>query len=98
MKKIKFYIVLYLIVLCISICGIAIGIGFAKIQESHPEYLSAGLIKGIIIFLFAQLFSVYLHEIIHVITYKLQGINIRMLYLFPFILYFLLLWFLVNLY
>lgn len=83
MKKIKFYIVLYLIVLCISICGIAIGIGFAKIQESHPEYLSAGLIKGIIIFLFAQLFSVYLHEIIHVITYKLQGINIRMLYLFP---------------
>ena len=83
MKKIKIYIVFYLIVLCISLCGIALGIGFARIQESHPEYLSAGLIKGLIIFVLTQLITMYLHEIVHVIAYKLQGIDIRMLYLFP---------------
>lgn len=83
MKKIKFYIVFFLIVLCISILGILIGVGFAKIQESHPEYLSIGLIKGIIVFWFAQLFSVYLHEIVHAIVFRLQGLDIRMIYLFP---------------
>jgi hypothetical protein len=83
MKKIKFYVALYFIVLCISACGIVIGMGFDKIRDTHPEYLSAGIPKGIVIFILAQLITVYLHEMVHAIAYKLQGIHIRMLYLFP---------------
>lgn len=83
MRKIKFYIFFVGIVLCISILGILIGVGFAKIQENHPEYLSIGLIRGIIVFGFAQLLSMYLHEMVHAIVFILQGIDIRIMYLFP---------------
>ena len=73
-----------MIVLCISLFGIFIGIGFAKIQEHHPEYLSIGLLKGFLVFGFAQFISVYLHEFIHAIVFRLQGIDIRIMYVFPF--------------
>ena len=46
------------VVLCISIFGISIGVGVAKLQEVHPEYLSIGLIKGVVVFLFALFISV----------------------------------------
>lgn len=79
----KVYIGIFLFVLCSSVLGIIIGESIAKIQENHPEYLAVGWVKGIVIFFVAQLISMYLHEIIHVIAYKLQGIDIRILYLFP---------------
>lgn len=83
MKKIKFYMVFYGIVICISILGILIGVGIEKIYEEHPEYFSIGLIKGIVVFGVALLFSVCLHEIVHAVVFKLQDIDIRMMYVFP---------------
>lgn len=82
-KKIKFYIIFYGIVLCISIFGISIGVGVAKLQEVHPEYLSIGLIKGVVVFLFALFISVGMHEATHAIIFKLQSVGVRMIYQFP---------------
>lgn len=75
--------VFFLIVIGVSISGILVGVGFEKIYERHPEYLSIGLLSGIGVFMLALLFSVYLHEIIHAIAFKLQGVDVRMMYLFP---------------
>jgi hypothetical protein len=83
MKKIKFYFVFYLIVIAISSVGVLLGIALAKIEEKYPEYLAAGLWKGIIIFFIALLITVYVHELSHAIALKIQGIDIRMIYLFP---------------
>ena len=82
-KKFKFYIIFYGIVLCISIFGISIGVGVAKLQEVHPEYLSIGLIKGVVVFLFALFISVGMHEATHAIIFKLQSVGVRMIYQFP---------------
>lgn len=49
-EKIKFYVFFVGIVLCLSFMGIGIGVGFAKIQEKHPEYLSAEMIQTIRLF------------------------------------------------
>ena len=83
MRKIRLYIIFYGIVLCISVMGIIIGVGFAKIQELHLEYLSIGIVKGIIVFGVALWLSMCLHEITHAVAYRLQGIAIRLIYLFP---------------
>lgn len=56
----------------VSISGILVGVGFEKIYERHPEYLSIGLLRGIGVFMLALLFSVYLHEIVHAIAFNLQ--------------------------
>ena len=55
MKKVKFYFVFSLIVVFISVIGILLGMVLVTIEQKHPEYLSAGIFKGIIIFFMALL-------------------------------------------
>ena len=49
MKKVKFYFVFSLIVVFLSVIGILLGMVLVTIEQKHPEYLSAGIFKGIII-------------------------------------------------
>lgn len=83
MKKVKFYLIFCLVVTAISCMGILLGMFFVVVEDMHPEYLSAGLFRGIIIFIAALLLTVYLHETAHAVAFKMQGIGIRMLYVFP---------------
>ena len=55
MKKVKFYFVFSLIVVFLSVIGILLGMVIVTIEQKHPEYLSAGIFKGIIIFFMALL-------------------------------------------
>ena len=55
MKKVKFYFVFSLIVVFLSVIGILLGMVLVTIEQKHPEYLSAGIFKGIIIFFMALL-------------------------------------------
>ena len=55
MKKVKFYFVFSLIVVFISVIGILLGMVLVTIEQKHPEYLSGGIFKGIIIFFMALL-------------------------------------------
>lgn len=48
MKKVKFYFVFSLIVVFLSVIGILLGMVLVTIEQKHPEYLSAGIFKGII--------------------------------------------------
>ena len=83
MKKVKFYFVFSLIVVFISVIGILLGMVLVTIEQKHPEYLSAGIFKGIIIFFMALLVTVCFHELAHAIAFKLQKIDIRMIAIFP---------------
>lgn len=83
MKKVKFYFVFSLIVVFISVIGILLGMVLVTIEQKHPEYLSAGIFKGIIIFFMALLVTVCVHELAHAIAFKLQKIDIRMIAIFP---------------
>lgn len=83
MKKVKFYFVFSLIVVFISVIGILLGMVLVTIEQKHPEYLSAGIFKGIIIFFMALLVTVCFHELAHAIAFKLQRIDIRMIAIFP---------------
>lgn len=83
MKKVKFYFVFSLIVVFISVIGILLGMVLVTIEQKHPEYLSAGIFKGIIIFFMALLVTVCVHELAHAIAFKLQRIDIRMIAIFP---------------
>ena len=83
MKKVKFYFVFSLIVVFLSVIGILLGMVLVTIEQKHPEYLSAGIFKGIIIFFMALLVTVCVHELAHAIAFKLQRIDIRMIAIFP---------------
>ena len=72
MKKVKFYFVFSLIVVFLSVIGILLGMVLVTIEQKHPEYLSAGIFKGIIIFFMALLVTVCFHELAHAIAFKLQ--------------------------
>ena len=63
--------------------GILLGMVLVTIEQKHPEYLSAGIFKGIIIFFMALLVTVCFHELAHAIAFKLQKIDIRMIAIFP---------------
>ena len=63
MKKVKFYFVFSLIVVFLSVIGILLGMVLVTIEQKHPEYLSAGIFKGIIIFFMALLVTVCVHEL-----------------------------------
>ena len=70
MKKVKFYFVFSLIVVFISVIGILLGMVLVTIEQKHPEYLSAGIFKGIIIFFMALLVTVCFHELRFKVSYS----------------------------
>ena len=72
MKKVKFYFVFSLIVVFLSVIGILLGMVLVTIEQKHPEYLSAGIFKGIIIFFMALLVTVCVHELVDI---RGQGIS-----------------------
>lgn len=83
MKKVRFYLVFSLIIISLSAIGILLGMALLVIEEKYPEYLSAGIFKGMIIFFIALLITVFFHELAHAIAFKAQKIDIRMIYIFP---------------
>ena len=50
MKKNRFYFVLILVIVVLSMIGILLGMILVNIEENNPEYLSAGLFKATVIF------------------------------------------------
>lgn len=83
MKKNRFYFVLILVIVVLSMIGILLGMILVNIEENNPEYLSAGLFKATVIFFVALLITVFFHEMAHIAAFKLQGIGIRLIYIFP---------------
>ena len=53
----------------LSVIGILLGMVLVTIEQKHPEYLSAGIFKGIIIFFMALLVTVCVHELAHAIVF-----------------------------
>lgn len=83
MKKLKFYLLFIFLILGTASLGIPLGIALVETERNHPEYLSAGLLKGGLIFFIALMITVYLHETAHAIAFKIQGVKLRLVYIFP---------------
>lgn len=83
MKKIRFYLFFYLTVFVLASPGIPLGAAIVTIEKNNPEYLSAGFLKGSLIFLIALIFTIIVHEIVHAIVFIVQGVKLRMIYFFP---------------
>lgn len=46
----------------LSLVGVGLGMVIAFLSDKYPEYFTAGLFRGSIIFLLAMMVSIYLHE------------------------------------
>lgn len=84
MKKAKFYFIFYGAVCILAILGAMLGMVAYSISEKHPDYFTIQLWQGIIIFFISIWLSSFLHELVHGITFLLNGQKIRMFYIFPF--------------
>lgn len=83
MKKIKFHFCFWIVIILLALLGVLIAMIFDSIYTKYPSYFSVNLFQGIFIFFLSVWVSTSFHELIHVLFYKLNGIKIRLLYIFP---------------
>lgn len=83
MKRILGYVILYSIVILISASAACVGVLASIIKEKHPDYFTLNVFEMILVFLVAILVSTWLHELVHMLAFKGNGLGIRMFYVFP---------------
>lgn len=84
MKKVLIYIVLFLIVVFLSSVGIGIAIIIDFFYHNHHDYFLISPLAAFFTIILSIYISISLHELCHLIGYKLKKYDFRLFYIFPF--------------